>query len=264
MKPVLHFAHANGIPSLTYQKLFDALSDDFEIIYVPLLGVDPHYPIDNHWKLLTQQIIDSIETQAKGRKVIGVGHSLGALTTFMASRLRPDLFTQVIMLDPPMIVGKDSLLMHIAKLLAPKMVDKHTPAALSAKRRDHWASRDEAKEKLTGRGIFKDFDPECFDAYIQSGLKDDVERGGVTLTIPKQAEVDIFRTSPTLWWLPQPKLKLPVDLVVGRQSQFEQRGFPKMIQKKFGIPYSVMQGGHMFPLEHPLETVAKIKSLISP
>lgn len=262
MKPILHFAHANGVPSKTYQKLFEALSDDYDVIYVPLLGTNSHYPVDNHWKMLTQQIIDSIETQAKGRKVIGFGHSLGALTTFMASRLRPDLFSQVIMLDPPMIVGKEGFFMHIAKLIAPEFVDKHTPAALSAKRRDHWASREEAKEKLAGRGIFKDFDQDCFEAYIQYGLQEDVERGGVTLTIPKQVEVEIFRTSPTLWWLPQPKIKVPVHLVVGRDSQFEQRGFPKKISKKFGIPYSVMQGGHMFPLEYPFETVAKIKSLL--
>lgn len=262
MKPLIHFAHANGVPSKTYQKLFKALSNEYDVIYVPLLGTDPHYPIDQHWKMLTQQIIDSIETQAQGRQVIALGHSLGALTSFMASRLRPDLISQVIMLDPPMVVGKDAFLMYIARMIAPKMVDKRTPAALSAKRRDHWNSRIEAKEKLTGRGIFKDFDQNCFDDYIQYGLVEDTVRGGVTLSIPKQAEVDIFRTTPTLWWLPQPKLKVPVDLIAGRDSQFVQRGFPAKIEKKFGIPYSMMQGGHMFPLEYPLEAVAKIKSLI--
>lgn len=263
MKPLIHFAHANGIPSQTYQKLFDALSDRYDIIYVPLLGVDPHYPVDNHWVSLTQQIIDSIEAQAKGRKVIAIGHSLGALTTFMASRLRADLIERVIMLDPPMIVGKASLLMHIGKTFFPKQIDKRTPAALSAKRRDHWASKQEAKEKLTGRGIFKDFDAACFDAYIEHGLIQDPQRGGVTLTIPKDVEVKVFQTSPSLWWLPQPKLNMPVDLVVGHDSQFVKGGFPPKIQKKFGIPYSVMQGGHMFPLEYPLETVAKIKSLLA-
>ena len=148
MKPLIHFAHANGIPSQTYQKLFTALSDDYDVIYVPLLGASEYYPVDNHWKILTQQVIDSIESQAQGRQVIGVGHSLGALTTFMASRLRPDLFSQVIMLDPPMIVGAAGFMMHIAKIIAPGFVDKHTPAALSAKRRDHWANPEEAKEKL--------------------------------------------------------------------------------------------------------------------
>lgn len=60
MKPLIHFAHANGVPSKVYQKLFDLLSDQYDVIYVPLLGPDRSYPIDNHWKSLTQQVIDSI------------------------------------------------------------------------------------------------------------------------------------------------------------------------------------------------------------
>ena len=53
MKPLIHFAHANGVPSKVYQKLFDLLSDQYDVIYVPLLGPDKNYPIDNHWKSLT-------------------------------------------------------------------------------------------------------------------------------------------------------------------------------------------------------------------
>ena len=73
MKPLIHFAHANGVPSKVYQKLFDLLSDQYDVIYVPLLGPYKNYPIDNHWKSLTQQVIDSIVRQAQGRKVIGDG-----------------------------------------------------------------------------------------------------------------------------------------------------------------------------------------------
>ena len=261
-KPLIHFAHANGIPSQTYQKLFNALASDFDVIYLPLIGIDEHYPIDDQWKTLTQQVIDSIQDQAKGRQVIAVGHSLGSVLSFQASNLRPDLIKQVIMLDPPMIMGFSSLVMHLSKLLKPSLVDQRTPAGLSLKRRDHWDSREQAAELLRSRGLFKTFDQQCFDAYIEHGLVEDQQRGGVTLTIPKMTEVEIFRTTPSLWWLPQPKPKLPVDLVVGRDSQFMTYKFPHAVQKKFDIPFSVMQGGHMFPLEYPLETVAKIKSLI--
>ena len=264
MKPLIHFAHATGLPSQTYQKLFDALSDEYDVVYVPLIGADSRYPVTNQWDFLVQQIIDSIETQAQGRKVIALGHSLGAVLSFMVSNKRPELIHQVIMLDPALIIGKASLGLHLAKLFSTKMVDKSTPAGLSAKRRDHWDSREQAAGLLRSRGLFKDFDQDCFDAYIQYGLKDDVAKGGVTLSIPKQVEVEIFRTTPSLWWLPQPKPKVPVDIVVGQQSEFLKHKFPQIAQKKLGIPYQIVEGGHMFPLEHPLETVAKIKSLIRP
>lgn len=262
MKPLIHFAHANGIPSQTYRKLFDALSDEYDVIYLPLIGTDTYYPVDDQWKTLTQQVIDSIETQAKGRSVIAVGHSLGSVLSFQASNLRPDLIHQVIMLDPPMIMGFASFMMHAFKYLRPSLVDQRTPAGLSLKRRDHWQNKDEASQLLRERGLFKSFDQACFDDYIEYGLTADLQRGGVTLTIPKMVEVEIFRTTPSLWWLPQPRPKVPVHLVVGRDSQFMTYKFPQAVERKFGIPYSVMQGGHMFPLEYPLETVAKIKSLI--
>jgi hypothetical protein len=38
MKPLIHFAHANGVPSKVYQKLFALLQDDFDIIYVLCWG----------------------------------------------------------------------------------------------------------------------------------------------------------------------------------------------------------------------------------
>lgn len=50
--------------------------------------------------------------------------------------------------------------------------------------------------------------------------------------------------------------------MVGRDSVFLKEKFPQVAQKKLGIPFSVVEGGHMFPLEHPLETVDKVKSLI--
>ena len=57
-KPVLHFAHANGMPSAVYEPFFEVLSQYFTIEYIELLGDTPDYPVDNHWRSLTQQIID--------------------------------------------------------------------------------------------------------------------------------------------------------------------------------------------------------------
>jgi hypothetical protein len=47
-KPIIHFAHANGVRFSSLSKTFDALKDDYDIIYVPLIGPDKRYPITNH------------------------------------------------------------------------------------------------------------------------------------------------------------------------------------------------------------------------
>ncbi|KAB0626614.1 alpha/beta hydrolase [Acinetobacter gandensis] len=263
MKPLIHFAHANGVPSKVYQKLFDLLSDEYDVIYVPLLGPDKRYPIDNHWYSLTQQVIDSIVRQSQGRKVIGLGHSLGSVLTFQAALQRPELFEQILMIDPPMIMGKEALALHIAKILKLKMVDAMSPAGLSKRRRDHWESREQAAELLRPKGFYKNFDEDCFQAYIDYALMDDLERGGVELTISRDDEVQIFRTNPSLWWLPQAKPKIPVQLLIAEQGPFLPRKFPQMVEKKFGASFKVVSGSHMFPLEKPDETVEIIKMMLA-
>ena len=166
------------------------------------------------------------------------------------------------MLDPPLIIGKASFVFHLAKIFKPKLVDKITPAGLSVRRRDHWESREQAAELLGSRGFYQHFDADCFQAYIDHALTHDPQRGGVTLTIPKDEEVAMFRTTPSMWWLPMPKPPVPVHLVVGSDSVFLKEKFPQVAKRKLDILIAVAQGGHMFPLEHPVETAEKIKSLV--
>jgi pimeloyl-ACP methyl ester carboxylesterase len=263
MKPVIHFAHANGVPSRVYEKMFATLRQDYDVVYVPLLGPDKRYPIDNHWQSLTQQLIDSIVRQSQGRPVIGVGHSLGGALTFQAALQRPELFSQVIMLDPPIIMGRDAFALHIAKLFNLSMLDKMSPAGLSKRRRDHWDSREQAAELLRDKALYKAFDDDCFDAYIQHALTEDHVRGGVELTIAKMDEVNIFRTNPSLWWMAHKKPQVPVNLVVPEASPFLVRRYPQQMKKKFAIPYTMTTGGHMFPLERPVEVAQLIDCLIT-
>ena len=166
------------------------------------------------------------------------------------------------MLDPPLIIGKASFVFHLAKIFKPKLVDKITPAGLSVRRRDHWESREQAAELLGSRGFYQHFDADCFRAYIEHALTHDPQRGGVTLTIPKDEEVAMFRTTPSMWWLPMPKPPVPVHLVVGSDSVFLKEKFPQVAKRKLAIPFSIVNGGHMFPLEHPRKTIEHVKSLI--
>ena len=262
MKPLIHFAHANGVPSATYEKMFAALRDEYDVITLPLIGTEARYPVTNHWTRLVDQVIDSIESQAGGRPVIALGHSMGGLLSFMAAYQRPELMAQLIMLDPPLINGMPSLALHLAKTFRPKSLDKLTPAGVSARRRDHWDSREQAASLLRGKGFFAGFDPDCFAAYIAHGLTD-APQGGVTLTIPKATEVAVFRTNPSWFWLkPRHAPRPPARLVVGEDSLFYKRGFPQRLERQLKIGCHVSRGGHMFPLERPEQTAIMIKGII--
>lgn len=89
----------------------------------------------------------------------------------------------------------------------------------------------------------------------------DQERGGVTLAIPKQIEAEIFRTVPAWWWrTPRKPPQVAIHLITAERSQFYQQGLPQGMRKVYQIDYSVVPGGHMFPLEQPEATANHVKA----
>ena len=270
-KPVIHFAHANGMPSPVYEPFFEKLAEFFTIEYISMLGDTPDYPVDNQWRSLTQQIVDSVKDTCKKhgvKQVVAVGHSLGAMCTLQALYRAPEYFSQAVLMDPPWIYGKVSLLWHLAKtadrlpLMNNRLMDKLSPAGVSKHRRDVWDSREDAYDKLRHKGFFKNFTERSFQGYIEHGLHERAD-GKVTLAIPKASEVAVFRTNPSWYWLtPNRAPKVPVTLIIGEDSIFLKRRFPQQIKSRLRIPYITHAGGHMFPLEHPESVSEQVLSLI--
>lgn len=258
MRPLIHFAHANGIPSASYASFFEVLGQTVDILSIAAIGTDPRYPVTQHWGALVDQLLDSVRQQANGRPVVGIGHSLGGALTLMAARQQPQYFSQVIMLDPPLIMGWPALALHVSKWLPTRWADRFSPAGLSHKRREHWPDRTTAAASLRHRGVFRYFNDQDFAAYIARGLCDDPVRGGVTLTIPRATEVAIFRTNPSWGWLPQQRIPVPSHLIVGQDSEFMRYRLPHRIKRTLGIDFQCVPGGHMFPFEYPERTAQSI------
>jgi hypothetical protein len=81
----------------------------------------------------------------------------------------------------------------------------------------------------------------------------------VTLSIPKAVEAQIFRTVPAWWWrTPRKAPQMPVHLITADNSHFYKQGLPDGMKKTYGIDYSVVEGGHMFPLEQPKQTALHV------
>jgi pimeloyl-ACP methyl ester carboxylesterase len=254
-KPVLHFAHANGMPSAVYQSFFENLAKFFTIEYIAMLGATPDYPVDDHWRSLTQQIVDSVQHTCEKHgvtQVVAVGHSLGAMCTLQALYRAPDYFAQAVLMDP---VDRLPFMNH-------RLMDKLSPAGVSKHRRDVWDSRAEAYEKMRHKGFFKNFDERSFQGYIDHGLHERAD-GKVTLAIPKDSEVAVFRTNPSWYWLaPNRGPKPPVTLIIGADSIFLKRQFPQQVKSRLGIPYQTHAGGHMFPLEYPDSVAQQVLTVI--
>lgn len=254
-KPLLHFAHANGVPSAVYNKMLHALDDDFAVRTLPVMGTDPRYPVTDNWPRLVEQVADSIREQCAG-PVIGVGHSMGGLCTFRAAHQYPELFRAVVIMDPPVINGWGALSFGLMKKLG--MADRITPAGKSAGRREIWGSRDEARATLGRKKFFQAFDPDCFEDYLLFGLTN--ADSGVRLTVPVATEVAIFRCTPDNAWRYRSPIKVPGVLLTGAQSEFEGSGFAERMARQQRMLHKKVEGGHMFPLEKPLLTAEAIRA----
>lgn len=255
MSQTLFFAHANGFPAGTYQPLFDALAADFNVLHLDRHGHDPRFPVEDNWQRLIDELIHHLDACAE--PVFGVGHSLGGVLHYHAALRRPDLYRGVVMLDSPLATWADQALVWCAKRLG--FFDYLTPAARTQGRRERFASRDEAREYFAGKTLFRDFHPDCFDAYLAQGLVADGE--GVRLHFEPEVEMRIYRTFPhrTPGW--PPALAVPLTLVRGEQSRtvLPHHGWLARLMRD-GQCLS-MPGGHLFPLERPQQTAALIRRL---
>lgn len=257
-KPLLHFAHANGVPACSYRKFLNALSDHFDVVAIPVIGTHPQYGVGEHWQGIVQQILESIREQGKGRPVIAIGHSMGGLSSYLAAQQHPELFRALIMLDPPIINGMAAIGMHLAKLTG--RIDDVSPAGKSKNRREVWESRTEAAANLHSKALFKVWDNDCFKDYILQGLVDCPE--GVRLLIPAATEVEIFRRGPSNFWVRHKRLRTPAAVMVGKKSEFAKTGFPERFARQQPVKLVYTEGGHMFPLERPIEVANEVRTLL--
>lgn len=267
-KPVLHFVHANGFPAKVYTPLFELWQPYFSIETIELLGTNTNYPIDEHWQGLTQQVLDNIENVCQKHsitKLVAVGHSVGAMTTLQAMHKDPTHIAQTVLLDPSLLMGKDSLLCQGAKLAdtlinAHYFVDKINPAGKSKHRRDVFGSRHSAQQNLQHKTLFARFDKRCFDLYIQHGFVE--QDDAFTLAIAKKYELAIFRTIPSVYWLHKPIIYRPSTIIAGKDSYFTHRGAYQKAQQRWGIAVLYTQGSHMFALEYPQATAKLVLKTI--
>lgn len=91
IKDIIHFAHANGFPAKTYNKLFSFLAEDFEIGFIERHGHNPKFPVSDNWSFLKDELKEEIQKNYK-QPIIGVGHSLGGILHLLVAVENPELY----------------------------------------------------------------------------------------------------------------------------------------------------------------------------
>ena len=98
----LHFAHANAYPPASYKQVIEPLKQTHRVIAFeqrPLWPDAPDPKSLRSWQTLVDDLIAFFDQQQL-RNIIGVGHSMGSVVSFMAACKRPDLFRALVMMEP--------------------------------------------------------------------------------------------------------------------------------------------------------------------
>ena len=255
MSQQVFFAHANGFPSATYGKLFAGLAPDYEISHLPQHGHDPRFPVGDNWLHLVDELIHHLEQQ--DGPVWGVGHSLGGVLHLHAALRCPQLYRGVVMLDSPVLTRADQWVIRLAKRLG--FIDRSTPAGRTAGRREVFEDIDQARTYFSGKTLFRAFDPECLEAYLQHGLRQ--EGQALRLSFDPAIEMSIYRSIPHTRPAHHAQLNVPLAMVRGSHSRIVKAHHALAVQRMPQGENHSVPGGHMFPFERPDETAQLIRTL---
>lgn len=256
MSQQIFFAHANGFPSATYGKLFAALAPDYQVHHLPQHAHDPRFPVNENWQNLVDELLHHLARQ--GQPVWGVGHSLGGVLHLHAALRCPEYYRGVVMLDSPVLTRADQWLLRTAKRFG--FIDRITPAGRTIGRREAFADRDSARAYFASKSLFRHFDPDCLEAYLEHGLQTGEE--GLRLRFDPATEISIYRSVPHVAPIPARLLQVPVAVIGGRQSRVVGRQHALAVRALPRGEYHSVPGGHMFPLERPVDTASLLKGLL--
>lgn len=250
-RPVLAFAHANGVPGHSYDTFLAPFAERFDVRVAECLGQDPQYPVDRDWVSLSRELEVFLEPLPK--PMIGMGHSMGSVLMFLVAERHPDWFETLLMLDPPVANGPTALFLNLMRLTG--IGSRSSPAHKSGGRLDYWANWEDVLSYFRSRKLFQSFDPRALDDYLKSGLERHGD--GWRLRFRPNIEAAIFRETPT-GVTRLPRLKVPGVLITGQSSPplFHKGG--KRHARRHKLTRLFAPGGHMYPLQTPEASAALV------
>ncbi|MDU0355025.1 alpha/beta hydrolase [Paraglaciecola aquimarina] len=251
----IQFAHANGFPARCYEYFFSLL-ENVEVDFINTMG-HAGYSGKQNLTFLRDELIDYI-VQNNAQPVIGMGHSAGASATLLAAAERPELFEEVILIDPVALGSHKRFIIKLSQMLG--LWERFSPAKKTRRRRYQFTDQQQAFSYYQQKLLFKHFHKHSYQSYINHGLKpagDNVE-----LTFSRQVEADIFRHAVTR--LPKDLSKVKGTIIYAKHSNVFGPSDAKWWQKKHPhFNLLCFDGYHLFPLEQPEKAAQQINQLLT-
>lgn len=263
----LHLLHANGYPPGCYGPLIGCLVQQhhvFGMLLRPLWPAsDPRSIRD--WKPFTEDLRQFLHEAAMDR-VIGLGHSIGAVVTLRAALCEPALFRALVLIDPVLLPPVEILRLRLARVLGlPRGGSRLEEAAL--RRRRHFDSLEQLFAGYRKRDVFRFFSDDRLRVLIE-GITQPSKDGGYDLAHSPEWEARIYRTG--IWndwdlWRGIGDLRVPTLFLRGAETDtFFVRTAEMVRQRNLAIQtVTIPDASHLLPMERPNEVAAAIRQFIA-
>ena len=260
--PPIHFAHGNGFPPGTYRKLISELGKSHHVVSMSArpLWAESRPRVLRDWSVFAEDLRGEL-----GRRglhgIIGVGHSLGAVTSLLAAAADPGLFSAVVAVDPIVLTGGRALFWGTVKAVG--LAGRINLVRGARRRRELWSDRAEARNTYSRKKIFANWDPDVLDDYLDAGMVD-LPQGGVRLRYPRECEARIFSAAPHDLWAVLRKVSVPTLFVQGEHSDTFLDAARARVERE--VPGSrtvvIADTSHFLPMERPSELAGVIEEFL--
>jgi len=261
----VHLLHANGFCAGTYSPFVKLLSDDLHVTASDLRGHGGSDPFNvkrvHNWHIFADDLKVLIE-QTLSPPIVGMGHSLGAVTTYIAAAKYPRLFSAVILMDPSILPRWR--LWRFAGLKMIGLAGNRQLARSARRRRKTFQGKNEAFKRFTaGRGIFKSWSKEFVEAYLECGLLEKDSETAVLKCDP-ELEAQIFESVPLDVWRYARKIACPVLAIRGERSDVFTADSAERLKRLLADCElaTIPNAGHFVPMGNPEACAAVIMEFI--
>lgn len=203
-----------------------------------------------NWSQLADDLILFFDQQNL-RKVVGVGHSLGAVVSLLAASKRPDLFRRLILLEPVLFPQYFQWIFAVVPIF---IRQKLIPVSKVANnRKDEWPNREILFNSYRKKRIFRGLSDDMINDWIDHGTIKNAQKS-LQLAFPKNWESRVYATVPyvldDLF-----KLKIPIHVLRGENTNVITPEIWKRIESNIPASnlWNLQNSSHLAPLEFPAE-----------
>ncbi len=267
---MLH-AHANGYPPEVYRAFLEPFLDRYQVRAIFLRPFWPGATPDalKDWRVFRDDYLAALPSHLKTaggqESLIGMGHSLGAMTTLMAAIEQPEKFRALVLIEPTLFPAWKGFLM---RRLAPLHLYRylHPLIRRTLRRKTRFPNQESMYQNYRKKGIFANIPDDVLRDYVQGLALPDGD-GMVGLKYSPDWEVQVYETGGSAdryVWKNLAVVPCPVLVIRGEKSDTLAEKTLKRIVRKLpgGKAITLPALGHLLPLEKPRAVAAVVHDFL--